>query len=176
MQGTKRKTSVDVVSICGYSNVGKTTLFCKIFVELEKRGFRVLPIKHHGHVECNPYKVEIEWQEQHTNKVVDTMCYRNAGAKEVVLITGQVDQEQWNDIVKRLVKLFPHKNLLLVEGLKKLDIPKVEIIANHTVPVGNNHITVVSNVEGKDYLNRNNSNEIMNQILEFLKGVNHDRT
>ncbi len=176
MQDTKRKPFVDVISICGYSNVGKTTLFCKLFIELEKHGFQILPIKHHGHIPCNPYKLEIELQEQNANRMVDTMCYRTAGAKEVVLVTGQVDQEQWNDIVRKLVKLFPHKNLLLVEGLKKLDIPKVEIISNHALPVGNNHIAVVSDMEGEAYLNRNNSNEIVNQILKFLKGVNYDRT
>ncbi len=176
MQDTKRKPFVNVISICGYSNVGKTTLFCKLFVELEKRGFQILPIKHHGHVQCKPYKIEIESQEQYTNKMVDTMSYRNVGAKEVVLITGQVDQTQWNDIVAKLIKLFPDKNLLLVEGLKKLDLPKVEIIANHTLPVGNNHITIVSDVGGKECLCRNNINGITNQILKFLKGINYDRT
>ena len=174
MQDTKRKWTIPVISICGYSNVGKTTLFCKLFIELERMGFQVLPIKHHGHIIKNNYTIKIERHMRSQNSTVDTMCYRNAGAKEVVLVVGSVGEKEWDSIVQDLQKKFPNKNLLLVEGLKHIDIPKVEIITQDALPVGKNHIIIVSTGEHEMSVNRNNSKEILNQILKFLKGNNYD--
>lgn len=111
----------NVLGIAGWKNSGKTTLTERLIAELSRRGLVVSTIKHAHH------DAEIDLPG------TDTHRHRTAGAKEVLLATGkrfalihelQGDNEPAFDTL--LAKLGP-ADLVLVEGYKRVAIPKIEV-------------------------------------------------
>ena len=110
---------IPVISIVGKSNVGKTTLLEKLLPEIKRRGYRVATIKHdvHGFNIDQPGK--------------DTWRHARAGADIVVISSPQkiatiekVDRERTLD---EIAKKIEHVDLILTEGFKREDRPKIEV-------------------------------------------------
>lgn len=108
-----------VVGFVGLSNSGKTTLISKIIIVLRKKGLRVGVIKHdaHGH-----YK-EIE--------NTDSSRYMDSGATAVVL-SGKAkvvrfETPQIEPSLDELVEGMPELDIVLVEGYKKSEYPKIAV-------------------------------------------------
>ena len=121
-------SAIPVLGICAAgSNAGKTTLITQLIPELAARGVRVSVIKHAHH------KFDID----HPGK--DSYHIREAGAvqtlvassKRVALMTElsrvarESDELNLSDLIGQINPNYA--DLILVEGFKLADIPKIEV-------------------------------------------------
>ncbi|HKB60130.1 MAG TPA: molybdopterin-guanine dinucleotide biosynthesis protein B [Gallionellaceae bacterium] len=116
-QGHKTK----VLGIAGYSGSGKTTLLEKVIPLLRAHGLRISVIKHAHH------NFDIDRPGK------DSFRHREAGAQEVLIVSGhrwalmhELRDEAEPSLDELIGRLSPC-DLLLVEGYKFSDIPKLEI-------------------------------------------------
>ncbi len=111
-----------ILSIIGKSGSGKTTLLKKLIPELVKRGYKVGTIKHTHH-----HDFEIDKPGK------DSWEHQNAGATSVAISSTnkfafikKLDEELTvKDIVSNC---FSDVDLVLAEGFKKEDFPKIEVL------------------------------------------------
>ncbi len=108
--------------IAGWKNSGKTSLVASLVTEISNRGFVVSTIKHAHHA--------FDLDTPNT----DSFKHREAGANEVVLVSGnrwaiqhELRGNPEPDFETMLEKLSPC-DLVLVEGYKRENINKLEII------------------------------------------------
>jgi len=110
-----------VLGFAGYSGSGKTTLLEKLIPLLKAQGLCVSVLKHaHHHFDIDrPGK--------------DSYRHREAGAKEVMIVAGhrwalmhELRDQPEPSLEELLARMSPC-DLLLVEGYKFSDIPKLEI-------------------------------------------------
>jgi len=107
--------------IAGWKDSGKTSLVARLVTEITARGLIVSTIKHAHH--------SFDLDAPNT----DSYKHREAGAREVVLVSGKRwaiqhelrDQDE-PDFTEMLAKLSPC-DLVLVEGYKSGNIAKLEI-------------------------------------------------
>ncbi len=109
-----------IVSFVGRPDCGKTTLLEKLLPELSSRGLKVGTIKHHVH----------EFQMDKPGK--DTWRHKQAGAHTVVLSSptglGLIKDVAADSAVEELAaRYFSDVDLVLTEGYKRLDLPKIEV-------------------------------------------------
>lgn len=105
-------------AVSGVKNSGKTTLITKLIPILTEYGLRVATIKHDGHEFCADVPG------------TDTYAHLQAGAygtavfsdgKYMVVKQAQVTEQE-------LARMFPEADLILLEGFKDSDWPKVELV------------------------------------------------
>ncbi|MBL8330055.1 MAG: molybdopterin-guanine dinucleotide biosynthesis protein B [Rubrivivax sp.] len=110
-----------LVGIAGHSGMGKTTLLERLIPALRQRGLRVSLMKH-SH---KPIDIDRPGKDSHR--------LREAGCTEVMLL----GRDRWalmhelrGDAEPTLQELLPHMapcDLLLIEGFKGGDFPKIEV-------------------------------------------------
>lgn len=108
--------------VAGWKNSGKTSLVAGLVSEFAARGILVSTIKHAHH------SFDLD------TPGTDSFAHRNAGAREVVLVSGNrwaIQRElrgeaepSFEEILDRITPC----DLVLVEGYKREPIPKIEII------------------------------------------------
>lgn len=115
-----KREIIPVIGICGWKGSGKTTLCVRLIEEFVKRGLKVSSIKHSDH--------DFHFGSEET----DSEKHRMAGAHQVALvgttqwaITQSFKNEQEPRFEEVLAKL-SEANLVIVEGYKKIPIPKIE--------------------------------------------------
>ena len=108
-----------LVIIAGRSESGKTTLLERLISEFKKRGLRVGTIKHHHG----------DFDIDHPGK--DSWRHKKAGAEKTVIssptrigLVMDVDHDYRPD---ELIPFLSEMDIILVEGYKKENLPKVEI-------------------------------------------------
>ena len=109
-----------VFGVTGWKNTGKTGLMERLVREFTERGVTVSTIKHAHHA----------FDVDHKGK--DSYRHREAGAKEVVVASGQrfalmhelrdATEPSLKDLLARLSPV----DLILIEGYKREDHPKIE--------------------------------------------------
>jgi len=106
--------------VVGWKNAGKTTLTARLIGEFAARGFKVAAIKHshHGFDVDQPGR--------------DSYKFREAGAREVAIVSArrvaimhELRDEEEPGLAEIAARL-KGSDLLLVEGFKKNDHPKIE--------------------------------------------------
>ncbi|UUV06310.1 MULTISPECIES: molybdopterin-guanine dinucleotide biosynthesis protein B [Ruegeria] len=109
-----------VYGVTGWKNAGKTGLMERLVAEITGRGFAVSTVKHAHH------SVDVD------QPGTDSHRHRVAGASEVLLASGQriaLMQELRGapepPLAELLARLSP-VDLVLVEGFKREDHPKIE--------------------------------------------------
>jgi molybdopterin-guanine dinucleotide biosynthesis protein B len=110
-----------IFGIAGHSGMGKTTLLERLIPEIASRGLVVSLIKH------SPKNIEIDRPGK------DSFRLREAGCKEVLLMGG----DRWalmhelrgspEPTLDYLLDRMRHCDLVLVEGFKHGDFPKLEV-------------------------------------------------
>lgn len=126
---TENKTK-KVIAICGIKNSGKTTLIRKLIPELINLGYRVATIKHDGH--------EFESDVPGT----DSYYHQKAGAyATAVYSNGQfmITKRTSGITNEMLMEFFPEADLILIEGCKDCEYPKMEVVrsVNGNEPASN---------------------------------------
>lgn len=113
--------AVPVICFVGRSKVGKTTLLEKLIPELKRRSYRVGTVKHHVHP-----GLDIDQPGK------DTWRHAQAGSDHVIIAAPDriasimsVDRE-W--LLDEVVSLMRSVDIVLVEGYKRADMPKIEIV------------------------------------------------
>ncbi|MBC8420296.1 MAG: molybdopterin-guanine dinucleotide biosynthesis protein B [Desulfobacterales bacterium] len=128
----KGVTDPPIVSVVGFSGAGKTTLLEKLIHELADRGYRVGSIKHdvHGFEMDKPGK--------------DSWRHKHAGASTTVLSSphqiGMVMDVDHDHDPDELKKFFRNVDIILTEGYKQGDKPKLEVFRHgvHEEPLCRN--------------------------------------
>ena len=116
------ETSPPVISIVGYSKVGKTVLLEKVVRELKKRGYRVATVKHTAH----GFEIDTPGK--------DSWRYAQAGSDIVMLTSSErlvfierLDRDlSLNEVVARIPQ--GRVDIVLTEGYKQEDGPKIGVI------------------------------------------------
>ena len=132
-----------MISIVGRSQSGKTTLIEKLIPALKRRGYKLGTIKHSHHI----------FDFDKTGK--DSWRHKDAGAETVIIASpGKIAMVK-NDYLGSLdglQRFFDDLDLIITEGYKKEDKPKIEVVraARHADVLLENDkhlVAVVSDVE-----------------------------
>ncbi len=107
-----------LVAVSGVKNSGKTTLLSKLIPALKARGVTAAVIKHDGH--------RFEADREGT----DTCRLLAAGAVGAAIFDGEKFQAVKYAAVteKDLFRLYPEADILLLEGFKHKNYPRIEIV------------------------------------------------
>ena len=113
-------------AVSGVKNSGKTTLITKLLPVLTGRGLKVATIKHDGH----DFQTDVPG--------TDTFAHFQAGAYGTVVFSDHkymVVKQQPDEVAaekltpeQMAAAWFPEADLILLEGFKDSDYPKLEII------------------------------------------------
>jgi molybdopterin-guanine dinucleotide biosynthesis protein B len=133
-----KKETVPIVCIVGKSGSGKTTLMEKLIPELKRMGLKVGSIKHdvHGFEMDQPGK--------------DSWRHKQAGSRTSIISSpqriGMVMDVDHDHSLDELALFFPGVDIILAEGYKKREKPKVEIFRRevHSQPLCRNDETLVA--------------------------------
>lgn len=120
-----------LLSIVGRKNAGKTTLVVRLCAELRRRGVRVSTIKHGSHT----FNID--------PATTDTYRHFHEGEADSV---AMISPDRFALVTRWHRELSPHEvaerylqdaNLVLCEGFKKSEIPKIEVFrrAAHDRPL-----------------------------------------
>lgn len=106
-------------AISGIKNSGKTTLITKLIPVFQKYGFRTATIKHDGH----DFEPDVPG--------TDTYRHFQAGAYGTAVFSGtkyMVVKQQEAVSEEILAACFPEADIILLEGFKYSDYPKIELM------------------------------------------------
>ncbi len=125
----------DIISIVGKSKTGKTTLIEKLIPVFKEKGYKVGTIKNTFHT--------VEFDQPGT----DSWRHMKAGSEMTVLNSADsimmVKVKRQEDDIAKIVTLFRDEcDLIIIEGLKERDYPKIEIHRKEKGPL----LADVSNV------------------------------
>ena len=114
------KESIPYFSFVGRSNTGKTTVIEQLIPILVGKGLKVAVIKHHPH----DFEIDIPGK--------DTYRYKQAGATMSILASpgkvAVVEDTETELTLEEIITRYIHDvNLLIVEGFKREEIPKIEV-------------------------------------------------
>ena len=108
-----------ILAVSGVKNSGKTTVITKLLPELKKRGLQVAVIKHDGHDFEPDVPGTDSWK--YAKAGADGTCVFSAGKYMVIKYAPAPSVEE-------LIKTFPGAELILLEGFKYSEYPKIEVI------------------------------------------------
>ena len=152
----KEKNKPVIIAISGVKNSGKTTLIERISPKLNNEGLKVATVKHDGH----DFDADIEG--------TDTFKHRKAGAYGTAILSKNkfmVIKEQKNTQEEELISYFSDCDVILLEGFKFSDYPKIEIVrkgnSSESVCKKETLLGIVSDVEElKEEYRENKNNEL----------------
>ena len=153
-----------VVGIVGWKDVGKTFFVTEIINLLVKKGYKVGTIKHAHH--------DFDIDKQGT----DSFKHRQSGASEVIISSSK----RWAKIIENnnktekklneLLREFIDVDLIIVEGFKNENHPKIEIISQNSKIVNNeikNVVAIVADQKTKSNIPLFMRNDV-ESLTEFI--------
>lgn len=160
-----------LLAISGCKNSGKTTLITKLIPRFCEKGYKVATIKHDGH--------DFQGDEVGT----DTYKHKKAGAYGTAIFSNNkfmIIKEDKSIDESYFIKLFPEADIILLEGFKGSDYPKLEIIrkGNSSRSICNDKhlIGILSDIndieENYNIIDLNNIDLILENILNYMKNCN----
>jgi molybdopterin-guanine dinucleotide biosynthesis adapter protein len=108
-----------IISIVGRSQSGKTTLIEKLIPVLKRRGYKIGTIKHSHHIFDFDKSGKDSWR------------HKDAGAETVIIASpGKIAmvKNDYRESLAGLQKFFDDMDLVITEGYKKEDNPKIEVV------------------------------------------------
>ncbi|HEY9268656.1 MAG TPA: molybdopterin-guanine dinucleotide biosynthesis protein B [Methylotenera sp.] len=168
-----------VIGICASgSNTGKTTLINKLIIELRDRNIRASVIKHaHHHFDIDhPGKDSYEIREA---GAVQTLVASNKRWALITEMQRTPNPPSEADLASLIKLINPdYADLILVEGFKNADIPKIEVyrptLGMPLASANDSHFIAVASDEPLaietqlPVLNLNNIKQITDFILEAI--------
>ena len=109
-----------IISIVGESKSGKTTLIEKLISELKSRGYRVATIKHSVHLLGFDKAGKDSWRHIQAGSAATAIV----SPDQVVLIKPVTGEPDLNEIARLLGEDY---DIILAEGFKQSQVPKVEV-------------------------------------------------
>lgn len=170
---------IPMLGFCGASGSGKTTLVSRVIEELSARGLKVGAIKHHGHPE------PLLTSGGTKGRPKDSDVLAQAGAQRVAFshagglkITAQHQPGEDNP-AKIAADYMQGMDLVLVEGFKRADIDKIEVVApgkEPMLPEGGKLIALarrggVSEEQGLPVLDADAPEKVADFVLEHVKAT-----
>lgn len=163
----KIKISNKIIAISGQKNSGKTKLICDVLPYLKEYFDKIIVIKHDGH----------DFDIDHKN--TDTYKYRNSGANRIAIIsdtkTAIMEYNVKNNI-ENILDYFKIYDLVVLEGFKGSDYPKIEVFRKGTYeePVCRKNVLAIATDEQdleSNYtkLDLNNPKNIASFIIDYFK-------
>lgn len=148
-----------VIAVSGFKNSGKTTLIEKLITAFTKEGLKVATIKHDGH----DFVGDCEG--------TDTYRHMQAGAVGTAIFSDNkymiINQVKVDE--KAIFCNFEQVDIILLEGFKYSDYPKIEIVKQGEEPIGKHVVALVSEVEREGYIHRNQVEKIMDAIWSEIR-------
>ena len=138
-----------VIAIIGYSGSGKTTLIENLVPELKRRGYRIGTVKHaHHHPEFDKTGKD-SWR--HFDAGADTAMLQGDSFLSMVK-HHQPSRSGGSEGLKALTKYFDDVDLLIAEGFKSGEHPKIEVYRpiDNTPPLCQSLESVVAVVTDMD--------------------------
>lgn len=119
-----------IISIVGKSDAGKTTLLERLVPELRARGYRIGTIKHDMH----GFDIDHEGKDSWRHKQAGASTVVISSPKKVALVKDVETEETLDGLAS---KYFRDVDIILTEGYKKEDKPKVEVFRSqvHKAPL-----------------------------------------
>lgn len=111
---------IPVVLVIGKSKSGKTTLIEKLLPELNSRGYRVATIKHTHHEASFDEPGKDSWRHLQAGSQATAIASRNS----MVLVRPSPPAVTLSELVRLMGDDY---DLILAEGFKKSDAPKIEV-------------------------------------------------
>lgn len=108
-----------ILAVSGVKNSGKTTLIASLLSKLEQKGLKTAVIKHDGH----EFEADIPG--------TDTWRFGEAGACGTLVFSGtkyMMVKYQPAPETDELIACFPEADVVLLEGFKYSEYPKIEVI------------------------------------------------
>lgn len=163
-----------LIAISGVKNSGKTSLIEKLIPRLLDEGYKVATIKHDGH----DFEADVE------NR--DSYRHKEAGAFGTAIFSNEkfmIIKEQKYISEKELISLFPEADLILLEGFKSSNYPKIEIVrrgvSEEIICKKETLIAVVTDLdikeEGIKVININDINEITEALNNYIRRCKGER-
>lgn len=164
----KNKEKPILIAISGIKNSGKTTLITRLIPRLTNLGYKVATIKHDGH----DFEGDV--------KGTDSYRHKEAGAYGTAVFSNSkfmIIKEQNNIFEKELIENFKEADIILLEGFKYSNYPKLEVVRKE---ISNNYIsrkeTLIAIATDLDYgfegvktVNINDIEEILEAFLNYLR-------
>ena len=158
-----------IIGIVGWKNSGKTYFASKIINKLKTKNYRVASIKHAHH----------EFDIDHKN--TDSYIHREAGSSQVIVssskrwvkITELNNSKELNlyDLINQLSEI----DIVIVEGFKNENHPKIEIIKTGNNNYLFNKISNVKAIISEEKINTDlkqfRDNEIDNIVKFILEDI-----
>lgn len=136
---------INIITIVGKSDSGKTTLLEKLIAELVRRGYRIGTVKHaHDGFEMD-------------KKGKDSRRHREAGAHATLVISEDKIAMVRNDCASYIEKMQTYLldvDIILAEGFKRQRLPKIEVFrtnSGHKEPLCMGDDTLIAFVTDSAY-------------------------
>jgi molybdopterin-guanine dinucleotide biosynthesis protein len=146
-------------AVSGIKNSGKTTLIEKLITAFKTEGLKVGVIKHDGH------DFELDLPD------TDTYRLRQAGSNPTAIYSQTkfaIIQAQEDICMKNLLDYFSDCDILIVEGLKDSDLPKIEVVIKEPQSNEKNLMAVVTD---GDFLHKSVPTLKRNAIFQLVEIV-----
>lgn len=147
-----------ILGFYGDSNSGKTTLIGGLITELKKENLKIVVIKH---IHRENFSID--------NKAKDTGKFKSLGVDVVALSPNEtafiLGWMKLDDIISKLQQMNGY-DLILIEGLKKANIPKIRV---GNCEMENNTIMSVEVKKGDEKKNIESQKMIVKWIINNLK-------
>lgn len=117
-----------IVSVVGHKNAGKTTLVVALAREFHRQGRRVATIKHASHPAQFDHEGTDSWRHYHEG-LADGVLVAAPGLRAV--IERRPDDTDPATLARRF---FGDRDLVVVEGFRRADLPKVEVYRREVAP------------------------------------------
>ena len=158
-----------IIGIVGWKNTGKTFFVSEIIKKLRSQNYRIASIKHAHH----------EFDIDHPN--TDSYIHRISGSSQVIISSAK----RWakiNELEKQkekkldeLISELSETDIVLVEGYKNENHPKIEVInekANkHLFQNIKNVVAIISDINLDTDLKQFKKNEIDKIVNFILRGM-----
>jgi molybdopterin-guanine dinucleotide biosynthesis protein MobB len=165
---------MNVVSFVAKSGTGKTTLLEKVIAELKGRGYRVGAIKHDAH----QFDIDHPGKDSHRLTVAGADTMLISSPEKLALIKKHTVSPPIEDL---LATYFTDVDIIVTEGFKKSNMPKIEIHRQERSPTllcrGEEHdptLVAVASDEPLELdvpvLDLNNASQVADFVVErFLR-------